>query len=226
MAGKFHLVDPLKKYKARILFDGTQITTNVPPTPSTLATLQANGDTRIRYLNALLGSNGQEPVANDNSNMNVDGSITPQEFYIEASEEYNFVVTYLIAIIADGSVSHNSFGDVGQLINGWDLYAEQDGEITYLANSVTTGGEALVQSGMFDGWGTASDVNTINGYAGGGGVLWNQDNDAMLIKFPINTVMPQGLVFTKGTTNRLVSVVNDDLTGLTQFSVRVLGYKG
>lgn len=49
--------------------------------------------------------------------------------------------------------------------------------------------------------------------------------DAQTIVFLISSYIPGGLRLGRGTTDKLRAVVRDDLTGLDEFTVRVLGYK-
>lgn len=215
MAGKFHLVDPLKKNKARIESNGAQLVTTIPASPELVAQLGGGSSNTTKYFNGLLGSNGIESSASTTTNMSVDGSVTPQSFYVEANSEYNLVVTTIIVTIVGGSVSHSKFGDVNELTNGWDLILVQDEEVP-IVNKAQTGGEVLVQTGIFGPFG-GSSVNIISSFSG--------NNDAMIAKIPISEFTPSGMTIVRGSTNRLVSVVNDDLTGLVDFSVRIIGYR-
>jgi hypothetical protein len=49
--------------------------------------------------------------------MSVDGSVTPQSFFITSQREYDVRVTGVIIIIADSAVVHSSFGNVAALAN-------------------------------------------------------------------------------------------------------------
>lgn len=168
---------------------------------------------RFRYYNALLGSTGAD---SGTTNMNVDGSGTVQEFYIESHNDYDLRIMKLVVFIGDTAVTHGSFGNVAALGNGWDLKINEAGVGTYIFNSASTGGDVIIQSATDLSWGNTASAFELTNYSG--------TNDATVVVVDMSMV-PGGVRIGRGIRDRITSVVNDDLTGLVDFTVRVIGYK-
>jgi hypothetical protein len=171
---------------------------------------------KVQYFAGFLSSSGIVDFASD-GNMNSDGSVSREKYYIEAAQDYDIHITHAIIVIADTAVVHNNFGNVSALANGWDLQVVQGGVTTPIINKAKTSGRVMSQTGLNSPFGTNTDVNELSN--------WTGTEDAHVIVFPFGQIVPGGLVLARGSTDRLISVVNDDLTGLTEFTVRVLGYK-
>lgn len=178
-------------------------------------TLPVQGtSSRARFFSGLAGSTG---VDSGTTNQNVDGSATFQEFYLSSHPDYDIRIMAIVIVIADTLVFHNNFGNISALTNGWDLKLIEAGEETFLINKAKTGGQAIAQAGFSHGYGDgATSFELLN---------WTGTEDAQTIVFPAHILVPDGIRIGRGTKDKLVSVVNDDLTGLTDFTVRVLGYR-
>ncbi len=168
---------------------------------------------RLRYYSSLVGSTGAD---SGTTNMNVDGS-TPQEFYIAAHLDYDIRIMIIAAIIADTAIVHSKFGNIAALANGWDLKVTESGVDTFLINKAKTGGEAIAQAGFAHAFGDGATSFELTN--------WTGTEDAQSIVIPIHHVIPGGLRIGRGTKDRIVSIVNDNLTGLTEFTLRILGYR-
>lgn len=151
------------------------------------------------------------------TNQNVNGSSTPQLFFLNAVDEADIHITNIVIIISDSSVSHEKFGDVPALANGWDLIIHEEGEETNLIDAASTGGDVLAQSGIFNNYNDASSFNIL--------AKRTSTTAALIANFPVSQIVPDGVRLGRSTLNHLESVVNDDLTGLTEFTVTALGYK-
>lgn len=172
-------------------------------------------DSRQRYFNDVLGSTG---AGSGTTNMNVDGAATSQEFYIGSNANYDLHIMVIIIVIADSAVVHSSFGNVAALATGWDLCIEEAGETTALIDKAKTGGQVIAQAGFAHAYGDGATSFELTN--------WTGTEDAQSIVIPIHRIMgPEGIRIGRGTDDRLVSVVNDTLTGLTEFTVRVLGFR-
>jgi len=170
---------------------------------------------RYRFYSSLLGSTGAD---SGTTNMSVNGSSTAQEFYIEAHADYDLHITCTVIIISDSTVVHNKFGSINALSTGWDLKITEAGDDTFIIKKATTGGEVIAQAGFpsplgdldkswqFDKWTAADDTATV-------------------VAFPIADAVPGGLRIGRGTKDRIASVVNDNLIGLADFSVRAIGHR-
>lgn len=171
---------------------------------------------RYRYFSQVLGSEG---FGSGTINQRVDGSATPQRFYGGAHVDYDIHIMGIAILIADTAVVHNQFGTVAVLGTGWDLYVSEEGEDTFLVEKAKTGGQVIAQAGFRGGAGAGSNDATwelLN---------WTGNNDAQYIYFPISDYLPGGFRIGRGSKNRITSVVNDDITGLTEFWQRCFGYR-
>lgn len=160
---------------------------------------------RIRYFNDFAYSGGSP-------NQAVDGSVTPVEFTIAASQDYDLYITTVIILIASNQIANNKFGDLPALTNGWSLYAVEQGDTTYILDGVTTTGEMTIQSG-----GTPLDLAN-----------WNALNDnARSITVDVARAFPfetkRGIRIGRGTKDKFSALVRDNLAGLTELTVRVIG---
>jgi hypothetical protein len=178
--------------------------------------LTANESPKLQYFTGYLSSSGV--VDNrTNAQMQVDGSSTAQKFYVGADPIADIHIMAAIILIGDTAVNHQTFGNVTQLTNGWDLIVTQGGRETLVVEKAQTGGQVIVQAGSYWPFGNGVTSNEL--------LNWTGTTDAQLINFPFSEVIPGGLTLVRGTEDRLTSIVNDDLTGLTEFTVRVLGFK-
>lgn len=169
---------------------------------------------RHRYFNSVLGSTGAD---SGTTNMNVDGSVTTQKFFIEAHQEYDIRIMGVVIVIADQTINHNLFGSVSPLTNGWDLQIIEEGEAIKVIDTASTSGQVIAQSGFSHPYGTGLTSFQLT--------KWTANDDAHTIFIPIGGYVPEGLRIGRGTLDRIESVINDDLTGLTEFTVRVIGYR-
>jgi hypothetical protein len=169
---------------------------------------------RLQYFNAVVGSTGAD---SGTTNMNVDGSSTTQEFYVESNNDYDIRIMQIVVIIADSAIVHNSFGNVSALANGWDLVMKEAGVETTIINAAKTGGQVIAQSGLTNSYGDGATSFELTN--------WTGTEDAQTVVIDVSKLVPGGIRIGRGTKDRLISRVNDDLTGLTEFTVRILGYR-
>lgn len=161
---------------------------------------------RIRYYNALLGSAGANSGSTD---MVVDGSVTPQNFYIDGEDDFDIRITSLIVTIVDGSINLSKFGALAALTIGWDLCIKEGGSTTCIIDKAKTNGEIAIQS--------TEAPNIYNNFSGA--------NDGFVQIIPVHNEVLGGIRIGRGTQDRIESTVNDDLAGLVSFDVRAVGYK-
>lgn len=161
-----------------------------------------------RFYSALLGSAGADSgTTNQNTNTGT--------YYIESHPDYDIHITRVAIVIQDTAVTHGNFGNVAALSSGWDLVLSEAGEDTYLIEKATTGGDVISQAGFFDGFGNTSTTWELTNITG--------TEDATVVALPLMEYVPGGIRLGRGTLDRLTSTFTDDLTGLTNFTVRALG---
>lgn len=196
--------------KERALVDNNALcVARVPPPVPSIGTAS-----RLRYFNSILGTTGAD---SGTTNQNVDGSTVSVKFNVTSNKDYDIKIMQIIIIIADTAVLHNRFGNLTTVSNGWDLYMIEKGEQTNIITSATTGGQVIAQSGFAHPYGdAASSFRLLN---------WTGTEDAQTIVIPVGELVPDGIRIGRGTKDRIEAVVNDDLQGLTEMTVRVLGYR-
>ncbi len=191
--------------------NGSLQVTNVAPKLPDLGSAS-----KLQYFNSLVGSTGSD---SGTTSMNVDGSSTAQEFYVGSTADYDIRIMQILIYIEDSSVTNKLFGAIPALTNGFDLNIREDGIDTAVITAAKTTGELLVQTNtvIFAPVGSAA-----------GNVLTDVDagtNNAAIILHDIGSIVPNGIRIGRGTLDRIIATVNDDLTGLTDFLVRIFGYR-
>lgn len=202
MSAPVHIINGQGGQRRSVFVDTNHALRTASAIPEVVASGTIN---RARYYNDYL-YNGAV------SNMAVDGSVTSQIFSVEAAGEYDLYITKIQILIASTQIANNKFGDLAALTNGWSLYAVEQGQTTTILDAVTTTGEMTIESGgtfvSLANWNPANDnarVITIN----------------LLDAFPFDTL--RGLRIGRGSKDRLSALVQDNLTGLAEFTVRVIG---
>jgi len=147
----------------------------------------------------------------------VDGSASPVEFYIGSHLDYDIHVMQITIVIGDSAVTHNNFGNVNPLTNGWTLEIQESGETYEIILNAKTGGELIAQSGFSNPFGDGLGSFELTN--------WDGNSDASIITIPIYQWLPNGLRIGRDSLDELRSRVNDDLTGLQHFEVRIFGFK-
>ena len=170
-------------------------------------------DIQIVYRN-FLTLNGDGTTAS----MLVDGSTTPQLFYVESSPNNDIYITSLSIVIQGLGINlGDNFAGVATLTNGCRLfYEDKNGEINIGTNLDTNFELVRLCQGnpSFGNNGNAFKVpNLAPGGGGGpkGGGAKSSDGYIPVLDFPEVFGFNYGLRLKRGTTNRLVLEINDDL---------------
>ena len=150
--------------------------------------------------------------------MLVDGSTTPQKFYVEASSENDIYITSLSIIIQGTGINLGSdfAGDTTGLANGVRIYYEdENGEIN-VGTDLTTNFDfvRLCQGNpSFGNSGAAFIIPNLSAKTGGGkGGGSAADGIIPILDFNQIFGLNYGLKLQRGTNNRFVFEINDDLT--------------
>ena len=172
-------------------------------------------DTSIPYREKLKNSAGQ-------TNMNVDGSVTAQEFYLEADEDLDIYINSLSVRIADtGSMALNKFGAEAELTNGveWTWETNDFGVVT-LHEGITTNIEFIRTGHKTHAIGTGTDAYLAD-VSGGG----TEKAYLPIIDISEQFGKPWGIRLRATASDRMVFRVRDDLTGLSTFDIIAYGIK-
>lgn len=156
------------------------------------------------------------------SNMNVNGSVTPVDFTIEAENDYDvFIKTLFVEIEDGGSPNLNKFGDLAALTNGVGMYyfTQESGEYT-LHEGIKTNKEFIRIGIDTHGIGTGTEAYLAD-VSGGG----TSKSYLPIIDWGEMCGMRYGLRLKKGTTDKLIFRVRDNLTGLITFDAIAYGLR-
>lgn len=172
---------------------------------------------RYTFFNALVGASGAVESGLVGANMNVDGSSTESVFYIGSEPKTDIRVMKIAVIIADSAVAHSAFGNVSALANGFSLTVTEQGIDTNLLSDAKTGGQMIAQSALTGAYGDGATSFELTN--------WTGNTDAQTIVIDVAALVPGGIRIARGSQDRIYATVADNLTGLTEFTVRVLGYR-
>lgn len=164
------------------------------------------------------------------SDMRVNGSVTPQLFYIQGEPNFDIYVTNLSILLADTNADNslNTFGDLAALTNGCRLYYEdENGEIN-IGTTLQTNFDLIrlcVGNPSFGARYVAGGA-TFNPFFLPDAV--GATADAIIPVLNFNTIFgfSYGLRLKNGTSNKLVFEINDNLSvGLDAFNIIAYGFK-
>ena len=171
------------------------------------------GLSQIRPYIAYLGQGG----ANVNADFDVDGSVTPVTFKIDAIAEGHIFIRKISVLIVDSVIRNERFGDIPTLTNGVDLTLNVSNDVTYLISRAKIGAHLVAAASdivAFGGQTTTTATHEILDFG---------SNDAFMVTFDLRTITEFGVRLARGTTDAIEFIVRDDLTGLVFGSVQAIG---
>jgi len=147
------------------------------------------------------------------TDMRVNGSVTNQHFYIEASSEYNIYIKSISIIIADVNSQLNTFGNITALTNGilFKWSSQEIGDIV-LNQALKTNFDFIRMSGNTD----CGDGTNAGKYTN---LSESSDGYAPCLDYGLK----YGIRLTKGTKERLMFTIRDDITGIDAFNAIAYG---
>ena len=151
------------------------------------------------------------------TSMLVDGSTTSQLFYVEANPDNDIYITSLSIVIQGLNINlGDDFGGNGSaLTNGCRLYYEdKNGEVNIGTNLDTNFELVRLCQGnpSFGNGGNAFKIPNLAPDGGGGkGGVKTSDGYIPVLDFPEVFGFNYGLRLQRGTTNRLIFEINDDI---------------
>lgn len=154
------------------------------------------------------------------SNMNVNGGTTYQDFYIEASNDYDIYIKYITVEIGDGGTpALNKFGSLTALTNGVAFYWDTQTEPLYeLHEGIKTNKEFIRIASDTGAIGTGVEAYLADVSGGGTEKSYLPNMDMKEIYG-----LPWGLRLKKNTNDRLMFRIQDDLRGLSTFNAIATG---
>lgn len=154
--------------------------------------------------------------------MNVNGLTTNQDFYVSADQEFDIYIKSISLVIGDnGTPNLQKFGGLSALANGVEWIFHTNGEGEYqLHDGIKTNLEFVRLGVDTAGIGTGTDAFLAD-VSGGG------SEKSYLPTIDINETfgMPWGVRLAKGTNDKLVFRVRDDLSAVTTFNAIAYGIR-
>ena len=152
--------------------------------------------------------------------MNVNGSVNYVDFYISASPTEDIYIKYITTEIGDGGApALNKFGALTALTNGVAFYWDSQTEPLYvLHEGIKTNKEFIRIASDTGAIGTGTEAYLAD-VSGGGTEKSYLPNIDMKEIYGLNW----GLRLRKGTKDKIIFRIQDNLTGLTTFNAIATG---
>lgn len=160
-------------------------------------------------------------IASGSNNMAVSATASNfTDFYISANENYDIYIKYITVEIGDGGAPNlNKFGDLGALTNGVAFYWDTTNEPLYELHEGIKTNKAFIRIGS-DTAAVGSGTDAFLADVSGGGT---EKSYLPAIDFKEIYGLPWGLRLRKGTLDRLVFRVQDNVSGLSTFNIIATG---
>ena len=157
---------------------------------------------------------------NGSNVMAVNGSVNYVDFSVHAQQEYDIYIKYITCEIGDGgSPALNKFGALTALTNGVAFFWDTDTEPLYeLHEGIKTNKEFIRIASDTSAIGTGIEAFLAD-VSGGGSEKSYLPNMDMTELYGFNW----GLRLRKGSNDRIVYRIQDDLTGLSTFNAIATG---
>ena len=162
-------------------------------------------------------TDGLKSGSND---MAVNGATNSVDFYITASPDFDIYIKYITVEIGDGGTpALNKFGALNALSNGVAFYWDTQIEPLYeLHEGIKTNKEFIRIASDTGAIGTGTDAYLADVSGGGTEKSYLPNIDMKEIYG-----LPWGLRLRKGTLDKIIFRVQDNLTGLTTFNAIATG---
>lgn len=155
--------------------------------------------------------------------MRVDGSVTPVDFYIKASADFDIYIKTLSVRLGDPGARLNLFGAIAALTNGIEFTHNTTDNGTLVLHDGIKDNLAFVRLGLsspaIGGGTTAFRADTTGG---------GEDTYLPVIDFKEIFGLPWGLRLRKNTKDTLKFTIRDDVTavaGIAHFDIVAYGIK-
>jgi hypothetical protein len=162
-------------------------------------------------------------TATGSNDMIVSGTVaSPENFYISASTEYDIYIKYISVNIGDGGTpALNKFGALSALTNGvkWTWFNQEAGDYE-LHEGIKTNLEFIRLASDTAAIGSGTDAFLADTSGGG-----TEKNYLPNINMSETFGLPWGLRLKKGTEDRVVFGVQDNMAGLLTFNAIAYGIR-
>lgn len=152
------------------------------------------------------------------SDMLVDGSVTPVDFFVEARQDIDLYITRVSFIVVDQNMSLNTFGNISALTNGLRLfYTDELGEVD-IADSLQTNFDIVRLCSGLPSFGDGTTAFIANN------VDFISEGIIPILDLKDTFGFRWGLEFRNGSLQRLVLRIRDDITGIDAMNVIIYGF--
>jgi hypothetical protein len=153
--------------------------------------------------------------SNGSSDMAINGSVTNVAFSISASQDYDIYIKYVSVEIGDGgSPNLNLFGALPALTNGVEFCHFNNTDGFYTLHEGVKTNKAFIRMGT-DTAAIGTGVDSFLADTSGGG---SEKSYFPNIDFAESYGMPWGIRLRKGSEDKLIFKVKDNLSNLTTFN--------
>jgi len=152
------------------------------------------------------------------SDMLVDGSVTPVDFFVTAPQEADLYIIRLSFIIVDQNMTLNQFGNIAALTNGVRLfYTDELGEVD-IAESLQTNFDFIRLCSGLPGVGDGTSAFIAFNVSG------NSEGIIPVLDLKDTFGFRWGLELRNGSMQKVVLTIRDDITGIDAMNVIVYGF--
>jgi hypothetical protein len=152
------------------------------------------------------------------SDMLVDGSVTPVDFFVEAPQDRDLYITRVSFIVVDQNMSLQNFGNIAALTNGLRLfYTDELGEVD-IADALQTNFDIVRLCSGLPSFGDGTTAFIANN------VDFISEGIIPVLDLKDTFGFRWGLEFRNGSLQKLVLRVRDDITGIDAMDVIIYGF--
>jgi hypothetical protein len=152
------------------------------------------------------------------SEMNIDGSTNPTDFFISASTEYDIYIKAISFEIADAGAVLNEFGNLSPLTNGVEFCWVTTSNGNYIIDEgLQTNWDIVRLCGGNPAFGSGANSFRANNVSG--------NSEGFIPVFDTQSLfgMPWGLRLKKNTLDKLVFRVRDNISSIDSFNIIAYG---
>lgn len=152
------------------------------------------------------------------SDMLVDGSVTPVDFFVQAPSDMDLYIIRLSFIVVDQNMTLNRFGTIPALTNGIRLfYTDEVGEVD-IAESLQTNFDIIRLASGDPSFGNTTNAFIANNVSG------NSEGVIPVLDMKDTFGFRWGLELRGGSLQKLTLEIRDDITGIDAMDVIAYGF--
>lgn len=151
------------------------------------------------------------------TDMRVDGSVTPVDFFVQATTGADRYITQLSFEIADALMAHNEFGHIAALANGCTLTYQKVGKTITIHDALKTNWDFIRLCLGYPAFGATTNAFIAGNVAGA--------SEGMIPTLDLTKLIPPyGLKLDIDSIQKLVLTVRDNVSGVDAFNAIAYGF--